>query len=143
MPANITLKMSPSNFLAMLSSSLLDYLVLESRALHSTQSLLRVSDVTLNRFRHMRASSWARWINPMLILSKVFHRQSPSIRNQQIETRALRSEQSLRSTTTLDCSSLAQVDHTAQAVRSQFHDRVRNKLLIKFSQCLRQPNSRS
>ena len=132
--------MSLSNYQEIHLLSLPDYLVLENPVWLSTQSLLKANVAMSNRYLHMLANFLDKWINQMLILLKGYLQLSLLIKNLQIETRALLLEQLQKFMITCVYSLLAPVSHIAHRVAKQSRDRAHNKLLIKFSQCLRRLN---
>ena len=134
--------MSPSNFHAMHLSSSLVFQVQVNQVLPSTPSSLKVNAATLNHFLHTPVNSWAKWINRMLISSKVFHQLSLLIRSQRTETLVQQLELSLRSMTT-SVSSLRALDaRIALSAARRFHARALSRLSIRFSPCLPQQSFR-
>ena len=99
---NTTLKMSPLICRVMPSSYLRAFQGRENPHSPLTQFLLKGSDAMLNHFQLTRASFLDKWINQMLILSKVFHLLFLSTRNPRIETRVRQSERLPRCMTTSD-----------------------------------------
>ena len=140
MLANIISRMSLSNYQEIHSLSLLAYQVLGNQVSPLTQSSLKANAAMLNLSLHMPDNSLDRWINQMLISLKVSLRRYLSIKNLQIEILALLSEQLLKFMITCVCSLLVPVNHTVLPVAKQSLDKVHNKLLIKFLQCLQRPS---
>ena len=139
-PANTISKMSHLISHEMHSLSLRGYQAQENLASPLTRSSPKVSAVTWNHSRLTLVNFLDRWISQMLILLRVFHLPSPSIRNLPIEIHAQLWGRSLRCMTTSVYFSLVPVGHIVRNVRNLYRDRVHNRLLIRFLSCHQRQN---